>query len=103
LICFILGLFSTATLIAQETIVQGKVTDATSGDPIPFVNVVFKGTSIGATTDFDGNFLIKTTQRFDSVTATYIGYKARTKAIKPGTNKPSTSSWQRTSLTSRKS
>lgn len=85
LICFILGLFSTATLLAQETIVQGKVTDATSGDPIPFVNVVFKGTSIGATTDFDGNFLIKTNQRVDSVIATYIGYKARAKAIKAGT------------------
>jgi hypothetical protein len=25
---------------AQETIVSGKVTDANSGDPIPFVNVV---------------------------------------------------------------
>lgn len=84
LIIFILGLFTTATLVAQETIVQGKVTDATSGDPIPFVNVVFKGTSTGATTDFDGNFSIKTLQRIDSVTASYIGYKARSKAIKPG-------------------
>lgn len=85
LICFILGLFSTATLVAQETIVQGKVTDANSGDPIPFVNVVFKGTSIGATTDFDGNFLIKTSQPADSVTASYIGYKSRTKPVKSGT------------------
>lgn len=85
LICFVLGLFSTATLVAQETIVQGKVTDANSGDPIPFVNVVFKGTSIGATTDFDGNFLIKTSQPADSVTASYIGYKLRSKPVKPGT------------------
>ncbi|HZY78946.1 MAG TPA: DUF5686 family protein, partial [Cyclobacteriaceae bacterium] len=85
LICFALGIFSSVTLVAQETIVQGKVTDAGSGDPIPFVNVVFKGTSIGATTDFDGNYLIKTTQSIDSVTASYIGYKVRSKAIKPGT------------------
>ncbi|HMJ68509.1 MAG TPA: DUF5686 family protein [Cyclobacteriaceae bacterium] len=84
LICFFSGLFSSATLVAQETIVQGKVTDATSGDPIPFVNVVFKGTSIGATTDFDGNFLIKSSQPTDSVTASYIGYKSRSKTIKPG-------------------
>ena len=86
LICFSLSLFFSANLQGQvETIVQGKVTDATSGDPIPFVNVVFKGTSIGATTDFDGNFLIKTNQPADSVTASYIGYKSRTKAIKSGT------------------
>ncbi len=83
-ISFVLGLFSSATLVAQETVVQGKVTDAGSGDPIPFVNVVFKGTSIGATTDFDGNFLIKTNQPADSVTASYIGYKVRSKAIKQG-------------------
>lgn len=70
--------------LAQETIIQGKVTDAGSGDPIPFVNVVFKGTTIGGTTDFDGNFLIRTTQRVDSVTASYVGYIPRTKVIKPG-------------------
>lgn len=71
---------------AQETIVQGKVMDAASGDPIPFVNVVFKGTSIGATTDFDGKFFIKTNNPTDSVVASYIGYHSRTKAIKKGTS-----------------
>lgn len=87
LICFSVGILSSGTIFGQaaETIVQGKVTDAGSGDPIPFVNVVFKGTSIGATTDFDGNFQIKTSQPADSVTASYIGYKPRTKAIKSGT------------------
>lgn len=69
---------------AQETIVQGKVTDAASGDPIPFANVVFKGTSIGSTTDFDGNFLIKTVHPTDTIIASYIGYKARSKAVKRG-------------------
>lgn len=78
-------LFAPAGLVlAQETIVQGKVTDAASGDPIPFVNVVFKGTTVGGTTDFDGKFLIKTSKPVDSVVATYIGYRPRTKAIKPG-------------------
>ena len=68
----------------QETVVQGKVTDAGSGDPIPFVNVVFKGTGIGGTTDFDGNFTIRSTKPTDSVVASYIGYKSKAKAIKKG-------------------
>jgi hypothetical protein len=91
LICFALGFFSAAAVLAQanvataETIVQGKVIDATSGDPIPFVNVVFRGTTIGATTDFDGNYLIRIDQPVDSITASYIGYKSRTKAITRGT------------------
>src|SRR6185369_5219515 len=70
---------------AQETIVQGKVTDAGSGDPIPFVNVVFKGTGTGATTDFDGNFNIKSIKPSDSIAVSYIGYKSKVRAIKRNT------------------
>ncbi|CAN5620488.1 DUF5686 family protein [soil metagenome] len=70
---------------AQETIVQGKVTDAGSGDPIPFVNVIFKGTGIGGTTDFDGKFRIKTSKPVDSIFVSYIGYKSKSRPIKKGT------------------
>ena len=77
-------LFFVNFVIGQETIISGKVTDAGSGDPIPFAHVIFKGTSIGATTDFDGNFKIKTNNPTDSVMASYIGYKSRTKVVKKG-------------------
>lgn len=70
--------------LAQETIVRGKVTDAGSGDPLPFVNVVFKGTSIGATTDFDGKYVIRALKPTDSLVASYIGYHPRTKAVRKG-------------------
>lgn len=63
----------------------GKVIDANSGDPVPFANVVFKGTTIGATTDFDGNFSISTFSPSDSLIASYVGYKPRSKAIIRGT------------------
>jgi len=71
-------------LWAQETIIQGKIIDANSGDAIPFANVIFQGTSIGATTDFDGNFKLRTNTPTDSIKATYIGYKARVKIIRKG-------------------
>jgi len=80
---FLLSLFASFTY-AQETIVTGKVTDANSGDPIPFVNVIFKGTTTGATNNFDGIFSIKTLVLIDSVSASFIGYKVKTKAIKRG-------------------
>lgn len=76
--------FAVASVFAQETIIQGKVIDAASGDPIPYANIVFKGTSIGTTSDFDGNYLLKTTRPTDSIFASYIGYKPRHKAIKKG-------------------
>ena len=70
--------------IAQETVVKGKVTDASSGDPIPFVNVLFKGTNIGVTTDFDGNYLLKSTSPTDTILVSYVGYKPRKKKITKG-------------------
>ena len=78
--------FLTLALVgkAQETIVSGRVTDAGSGDPIPFANVIFKGTSIGVTTDFEGNYLLKTKTPSDSLLSSYVGYKSKTRVVKPG-------------------
>jgi hypothetical protein len=80
LIAAILGLEAAS----QPTTIRGKVTDAASGDPLPFVNVVFKGTSIGTTTDFDGNYQITTNHPTDSLVASYIGYKPRSKYVIKG-------------------
>ncbi|NOT73343.1 MAG: carboxypeptidase-like regulatory domain-containing protein [Cyclobacteriaceae bacterium] len=80
----LLLLFLSGSLVAQETIIQGKVTDANSGDAVPFANVVFKGTSIGVTTDFDGNYLLKTNNPTDSLRASYISYKSKIKVVKKG-------------------
>ncbi len=49
-------LLISATALAQRT-VSGKVTDET-GEGLPGVNVVIKGTTTGVTTDLDGNFQI---------------------------------------------
>ncbi|HCW06844.1 MAG TPA: hypothetical protein DGG95_05710 [Cytophagales bacterium] len=80
----VLILFAPLFLIAQDIEVEGKVTDAVSGDPIPFASVVFKGTTEGMSTDFEGKYKLKTSTRVDSLTVTAVGYKAKTKALKPG-------------------
>jgi hypothetical protein len=70
---------------SQETIIRGKITDANSGDPIPYVNVIFQGTSIGITSDFDGNYELKTSTPGDTIIVSYIGYRAKKRAIVKGT------------------
>jgi hypothetical protein len=67
-----------------QTVVKGKVTDAHSGDPIPFANIIFKGTTHGTTTDFDGNFTVKTDSPADSLVVSYMGYTTRTKYVQRG-------------------
>jgi len=83
---FLVALFSVlvTSLFAQETKVTGKVTDAGSGDPVPFANIIFKGTTIGVTTDFDGNFSLSTFSPSDSIFASFVGYKPRTKPVVRG-------------------
>jgi len=61
---------------AQNGQVQGRVIDETNNEPLPFANVVVKGTTIGATTDFDGRFLITGLKPgFITLEATYVGYR----------------------------
>ncbi|WP_133259776.1 DUF5686 and carboxypeptidase-like regulatory domain-containing protein [Pseudochryseolinea flava] len=69
----------------SQTIVKGKVTDATTGDPLPFANVVFVGTTTGITTDFEGNYQLKTSTPVDSIKVTSVGYQTKAKAITRGT------------------
>ena len=52
--------FAVASVMAQRT-VSGKVTDDT-GEGLPGVNVVIKGTTNGTTTDLDGNFSLSVDQ-----------------------------------------
>ncbi len=68
-------------LKGQESLISGKVTDAATGDPVPFANVVVKGTNIGTTTDFVGNYQLNVTGSADSLVASYIGYITRIKGI----------------------
>ncbi len=72
------------TGFAQKTIVTGRVTDAATGDPIPFANVIFKNSSTGTTTDFEGYYKVQIGLHTDSIQCSYIGYSTRTKPVKNG-------------------
>ncbi|MEZ5194924.1 MAG: carboxypeptidase-like regulatory domain-containing protein [Bacteroidales bacterium] len=43
-------------LFAQNGKIQGRVFNATNNESLPFTNIVIWGTSIGSTSDLDGNF-----------------------------------------------
>ena len=63
------------TLLAQTT-VSGTVTDKANAMPLPGVNVLVKGTSRGASTDFDGKFTLEVNQG-ETVVVSYVGYKTQ--------------------------
>ena len=60
---------------AQQAVLKGRVIEAVSNVPMPFVNVIVTGTSIGAVTDDNGNFQINGLKPgFVRVQASFIGY-----------------------------
>lgn len=69
---------------AQTTKITGKVVDAVTREPLPFVNIIFKGTTVGVTTDVEGLYSISTPLKVDSLMVSYIGYNAVTRAVKRG-------------------
>lgn len=72
-LCVVLMLLMSLTTIAQEKTFQGKVSDKV-GEPLPGVSVVIKGTDIGATTNFDGEFTLSSdTSGNVTLVFSYIG------------------------------
>jgi hypothetical protein len=66
----------------KDTItIKGKVTDLKNNFPLAGVNIIFKGTSIGTQTDFDGKFSMKIpTDKLDNdnyLVFTYIGFETK--------------------------
>ncbi len=66
-------------LFSQSGKIAGKITDATTGEDLPFVNVMVVGTNYGAATDLEGNyFIINIPPGTYSVKASAIGYNSIT-------------------------
>ena len=73
--------FATVALFAQTT-VSGVVTDAELGDPLIGANLIVKGTTVGASTDLDGNFSITSSQPLPwEVEVSYTGFAPQTLTI----------------------
>lgn len=67
--------FTTLMTYAQTGQLAGKVTDATSGEFLPGVNIILDGTNIGGATDFQGDFrIVKIPVGDYKMTVSYIGY-----------------------------
>ncbi|TAF67786.1 MAG: carboxypeptidase-like regulatory domain-containing protein [Cytophagales bacterium] len=76
----LLGLLP-SSIYAQTYTITGKITDAETGEAVPFANVYLQKSMVGITTDFDGYFTIKTNTLEDSLVASYIGYIKKVKIL----------------------
>jgi len=81
LILVLMGTLFSGALFGQKTKVSGIVKDAETGELLPFVNIIFKGTKSGTITDLDGRYELETYYASDSLKASFIGYQPQTKKV----------------------
>ncbi|MCB0443883.1 MAG: TonB-dependent receptor [Flavobacterium sp.] len=69
-------LFFSTTLLAQKGTISGTLTDKDmNNEPLPFANVQLKGTSVGTTSDENGNFSLNVEPGNHTLQLSFLGYE----------------------------
>lgn len=84
LLLFCLSILALNANAQKLTKIKGTVIDAKTKEPLPFVNIAFKGANVGTTTDFDGNYYLETQWGTATLQASFVGYKTASKPVKLG-------------------
>lgn len=66
--------------------ISGRITDAVTGEGIPFVSIAIKGKTAGTTSDESGQYSLVTTQTGDSLLFSSLGYQTRAYPLSPASN-----------------
>lgn len=78
---------SSAALAAESGTVQGYVRDVQTHEPLPGANVLILGTTMGASTGLNGNFVIPTVPSGSyMIRATYVGYETKEMSLNVKSN-----------------
>jgi iron complex outermembrane receptor protein len=76
----LLALLLPACPVLGQVVLEGKVIDIQTKEPLLGVSVRVPGSTTGATTGSDGRFRLPITQPADSLTYSFIGYQSLTRA-----------------------
>ena len=76
LIVFVCGLLLSTTIWAQQKTITGNVSDET-GQPLPGVNVIVEGTTVGTVSTPDGTFSLDVPAKAGTLLVSFIGYKTQ--------------------------
>ena len=72
----VLLLLLSLTLSAQKGTIKGKIVDAKTNDPVEFAAVLIQGTTIGTTSDIEGNFQFnEVAPGFKRLLVSSVGFK----------------------------
>src|SRR5699024_8586927 len=62
---------------SQQETISGTVTDGQSGETLPGVNILVKGTSRGTSTDAEGQYELTVESLQDTLVVSFVGYQTK--------------------------
>jgi len=71
----ILYFYLLAHLSFSQTTIKGRIFDLETGDPLPFVTIVFNEKGNGFTSGLDGDFKVTTSENIQWLKISYLGYQ----------------------------
>lgn len=70
----------TSPVLAQSSVVKGRITSSDEGEGLPGVSILEKGTTNGTVTDLDGNYSLSV-DAGSTIVVSYIGYTTQEVAV----------------------
>ena len=77
MVVLLASMFAVTTSTGQSVTVTGTVSDTRTGDPLPGVNILVRGTTTGATTNNSGAYSINVSSTPAILVFSYVGYIAK--------------------------
>lgn len=75
-ILLLIGFITRSVVYGQSGVIKGRVFNPNNNEPLPFTNLVIKGTRTGSTSDLDGNFLFTGLKPgYVQIEASSVGYE----------------------------
>lgn len=83
LVLILIMLYIPVTAQHQGTAVKGRITDAVTHQPLPFVAIVFANTSTGTVSDTSGYYFLSSKNALNKVEFSFLGYEDVEVSIRP--------------------
>jgi hypothetical protein len=86
LLVFLLTAASAGSILNAQrvTSASGVVRDSLTGETLPYVSILFKHSTFGATSDDDGQFELRNDRNLDTLTFHFLGYDAKDVILRRG-------------------
>ena len=81
ILLFLYFFFFITSVVAQQTLLKGVVTDSLSGERLPSAALLWKGTTLGCATDLDGQFSFYVPNGNGTLQVSFIGYDTQEIAL----------------------